>query len=104
MRIFIVNYTNMPQKKKRKEVVLDEETLAILEDNAKKQGRNLKNYMEFVLSEAANNILQEPKALEIKRALSLSKSQSEAGLVKPGKDIINAAKKWVNANSVDKAI
>ncbi len=39
--------------KKRKEVVLDKETIAILEEKAKHQGRNLKNYMEFVLKENA---------------------------------------------------
>jgi ABC-type glutathione transport system ATPase component len=39
---------------KRKEVVLDEHTLSILEEKAKQQGRNLKNYMEFVLQENAN--------------------------------------------------
>lgn len=39
--------------KKRKEVLLDKETLSILEAKAKKQGRNLKNYMEFVLREEA---------------------------------------------------
>jgi len=44
----------MKSTKKRKEVVLDEETLAILEERAKSQGRNLKNYMEFVLREDAN--------------------------------------------------
>lgn len=44
----------MKSTKKRKEVVLDEETLAILEEKAKSQGRNLKNYMEFVLREDAN--------------------------------------------------
>ena len=43
----------METPKKRKEVVLDEETLAILEEKAKSQGRNLKNYMEFVLREDA---------------------------------------------------
>lgn len=55
-----VNYTyiyrksiNMESKNKRKEVVLDEETLAILEEKAKSEGRNLKNYMEFVLREDA---------------------------------------------------
>ncbi|MEO5789992.1 MAG: hypothetical protein ACOH2D_06030 [Gelidibacter sp.] len=44
----------MSSQKKRKEVVLDEETLAILEEKAKNQGRNLKNYMEFVLREDAH--------------------------------------------------
>lgn len=43
----------MGLQKKRKEVVLDEETLSILEEKAKAQGRNLKNYMEFVLREDA---------------------------------------------------
>lgn len=43
----------MALQKKRKEVVLDEETLSILEEKAKAQGRNLKNYMEFVLREDA---------------------------------------------------
>jgi hypothetical protein len=43
----------MDSKNKRKEVVLDEETLAILEEKAKSQGRNLKNYMEFILRQEA---------------------------------------------------
>ena len=43
----------METQKKRKEIVLDEDTLAILEEKAKAQGRNLKNYMEFVLREDA---------------------------------------------------
>jgi len=43
----------MKTNKKRKEVVLDEETIAMLEEKAKHQGRNLKNYMEFVLKENA---------------------------------------------------
>jgi hypothetical protein len=93
----------MKTNKKRKEVLLDEETLAILEEKAKSQGRNLKNYMEFVLREEANNILEEPKSLEVRKALLLSRTQSESGLVKSNKDVINAAKKRVNANSVDKA-
>ncbi|WP_034042556.1 hypothetical protein [Wocania ichthyoenteri] len=88
--------------KKRKEIVLSEETLAILEEKAKRQGRNLKNYMEFVLSEVANDVLEEPKALEIRKALGLSKIQSEKGLVKPNNDVINATKKRINASSVDK--
>lgn len=39
--------------KKRKEVSLDEETIVILEMKAKREGRNLKNYMEYVLHESA---------------------------------------------------
>lgn len=93
----------MKSNKKRKEVVLDELTLAILEENAKAQGRNLKNYMEFILTENANNILEEPKTIEIRKALFLSREQSENGLVKSHKNVINAAKKRLNENSVDKA-
>ncbi|KAA5827542.1 hypothetical protein FPF71_01495 [Algibacter amylolyticus] len=92
----------MKQVKKRKEIVLSEETLAVLEEKAKNQGRNLKNYMEFILNEVANNILEEPKALEIKKALILSRSQSEKGLIKSSKQVINAAKKRIDASSVDK--
>ena len=93
----------MASNKKRKEVILNEETIAILQEKAKRQGRNLKNYMEFVLCEDANSFLEEPKALEIRKALLLSKAQSEAGLVKTNENVINAAKKRVNAHSVDKA-
>lgn len=39
--------------KKRKEVVLDEETITLLEYKAKSEGRNLKNYMENILIENA---------------------------------------------------
>jgi hypothetical protein len=41
--------------KKRKEVSLDPEILSVLEFQAKKQGRNLKNYLEFILTEKANS-------------------------------------------------
>ena len=52
-----------------------------------------KKRKEVVLNEMANNIFEEPKALEIGKALILSRSQSEQGLVKSNKDVINAAKK-----------
>jgi len=45
----------MKSSSKRKEVVLDEEIIEILEFQAKSVGRNLKNYMEFILSEKAHN-------------------------------------------------
>jgi hypothetical protein len=41
--------------KKRKEISLDPEILSVLEFQAKKQGRNLKNYLEFILTEKANS-------------------------------------------------
>ena len=40
-------------QKKRKEVLLDEEIIAILQHKAESEGRNLKNYMENVLKENA---------------------------------------------------
>lgn len=43
----------MKSNKKRKEVLLDEETIMMLEEKAKSQGRNLKNYMEHILQENA---------------------------------------------------
>lgn len=43
----------MKPTKKRKEVLLDEEALELLEFKAKKAGRPLKNYMEFVLNQDA---------------------------------------------------
>ncbi|WP_178991629.1 MULTISPECIES: hypothetical protein [Winogradskyella] len=43
----------MKTNNKRKEVVLDEQTITILKEKAKQQGRNLKNYMEFILKENA---------------------------------------------------
>lgn len=45
----------MIRDKKRKEISLDLEILSILEFQAKKQGRNLKNYLEFILTEKANS-------------------------------------------------
>ena len=41
--------------KKRKEVVLDFDTIELLELQAKKEGRKLKNYMEHILREKAND-------------------------------------------------
>lgn len=45
----------MLQNKKRKEVSLESDTLALLEIQAQKEGRKLKNYMEQVLREKANS-------------------------------------------------
>ena len=55
----------MIQNKKRKEITLDQQTLAILKDQAERQGRNLKNYMEHVLYEKAHNfqVTDEYKAM-----------------------------------------
>lgn len=45
----------MFQHKKRKEVHLDPQTIAMLQIQAEKQGRKLKNYMEYLLKEKAND-------------------------------------------------
>ncbi len=45
----------MLQNRKRKEVSLDSETLALLQIKADREGRKLKNYMEHVLREKANS-------------------------------------------------
>ena len=55
IRILAVNYTIMLQNKKRKEVSLESDILALLEIQAQKEGRKLKNYMEQVLREKANS-------------------------------------------------
>ena len=55
IRIFTVKFTDMIQAKNRKEITLDAQTLSILQIQAEKQGRKLKNYMEQVLKEQANS-------------------------------------------------
>lgn len=45
----------MVQNKKRKEVALDANIIELLELQAKREGRKLKNYMEYILSEKAND-------------------------------------------------
>lgn len=46
----------MIQDRKRKEVSLDNDTLTLLEIQAEKEGRKLKNYMEHILKEKANSL------------------------------------------------
>ncbi|NQX84950.1 MAG: hypothetical protein HRT67_03435 [Flavobacteriaceae bacterium] len=45
----------MIQERKRKEVTLSNNTLALLQIQAEKEGRKLKNYMEHILREKANS-------------------------------------------------
>jgi hypothetical protein len=45
----------MVKDKKRKEISLDSDTIAILSIQAEKEGRNLKNYMEHVLRDRASS-------------------------------------------------
>jgi hypothetical protein len=45
----------MIQERKRKEVTLSNDTLALLQIQAEKEGRKLKNYMEHILREKANS-------------------------------------------------
>lgn len=53
--MFVVKYTIMIQERKRKEVTLSNDILALLQIQAEKEGRKLKNYMEHVLREKANS-------------------------------------------------
>ena len=55
----------MIRDKKRKEISLDNDTLALLQIQADKEGRKLKNYMEHVLKEKANSyeLTEEYKAM-----------------------------------------
>ncbi|NCT17118.1 MAG: hypothetical protein AUK33_05450 [Flavobacteriaceae bacterium CG2_30_34_30] len=55
----------MNPTKNRKEVSLDNQTMAILQIQADREGRKLKNYMEHILKEKANEfeITEEYKAL-----------------------------------------
>ncbi len=45
----------MIEVRKRKEVSLGSDTLALLKIQAEKEGRKLKNYMEHILREKANS-------------------------------------------------
>jgi 3-isopropylmalate dehydratase small subunit len=44
----------MLKDKMRKEVTLDKETISLLQIQAEKEGRKLKNYMEHILRNKAN--------------------------------------------------
>ncbi len=43
----------MIKNKKRKEINLDDKTISLLQLQAEKEGRKLKNYMEYILVEKA---------------------------------------------------
>jgi len=45
----------MLKDKKRKEITLDSDTIALLKIQAEKEGRKLKNYMEHILKDKANS-------------------------------------------------
>ena len=63
--------------KKRKEVSLDIQTLDFLESQAKQAGRSLKNYLEFILIEKAND-LKLSKAYKARMDTYLEKEASGA--------------------------
>ena len=52
-------------KGKRKEINLDEQTVAVLEAQAHQEGRKLKNYMEFVLLQKAKELALSPEYKEM---------------------------------------
>ncbi len=93
----------MIKNKKRKEVTLTNETIAVLNEKAKSEGRTLKNYMEFVLSQIADEVEKKEldKTLEIRKALVLSKAQSRKGQVKPHEEVISTARKRIHERSLD---
>ena len=51
----MVKYTEMLEEKVRKEVSLDKKTIEKLKIKAQEDGRNLKNYLEKILIEKAND-------------------------------------------------
>lgn len=55
IRILAVKQPTMIQEKKRKEISLDSNTLTLLQLQADREGRKLKNYMEHILREKAND-------------------------------------------------
>ena len=42
--------------KKRKEIHLPDQVIMVLEHQAKQEGRNLKNYIEYILNEKAQEV------------------------------------------------
>ncbi|ARN78041.1 hypothetical protein BST97_08530 [Nonlabens spongiae] len=75
----------MAVNKQRKEVALDQNTISILKAQAEKQGRKLKNYMEHILREQANNLeftdeyksMMDAKLEQYKKGKSLLMSEEE---------------------------
>ncbi len=51
--------------KKRKEIHLTEKVLLLLEHQANKEGRNLKNYLEYILSEKANELTPSKEYMQL---------------------------------------
>lgn len=51
--------------KKRKEIHLPEKVLLLLEYQANKEGRNLKNYLEYILSEKANELTPSKEYIQL---------------------------------------
>lgn len=47
----------MVTTKNRKEITLEQQTIALLQFQAEKEGRKLKNYMERILIEKANELV-----------------------------------------------
>ncbi len=69
----------MIKNKKRKEIRLDDKTISLLQLQAEKEGRKLKNYMEYILVEKA-------KEFEISEAY---KSQMDKTLKQHEKEELN---------------
>lgn len=54
---------------KRKEIHLPEKIILLLEYQAKKEGRNLKNYIEYILSEKANELRPSKEYIQMMDAM-----------------------------------
>ena len=77
IRIFTVNYTYMNSTKIRKEISLDQEIINRLKEKAQKDGRNLKNYMEKVLIDDANDFEITPEYEEMMNELLEKRARGE---------------------------
>lgn len=76
----------MLQEKKRKEISLDSETIALLQKQADREGRKLKNYMEYILKEKANSF-EVSENYKIHMDAMLEKQQNEALVFTPWRDV-----------------
>lgn len=71
--------------KKRKEIHLPEKTLLLLEHQAKKDGRNLKNYMEYVLNLKAEEATPSKEYMQMMDEVLTEVAEGKATYVTEGK-------------------
>jgi len=71
----------MLKNKKRKEISLDENTISLLQVQAEKEGRKLKNYMEYILKEKANSFELSDQYKEMMDVLLERKNQGKLNFI-----------------------